>query len=227
MTINAPEVPVRIDALSDEDVVARVLAGDTALFELIMRRHNQRLYRTIRAILRDESEIEDAMQQAYVNAYTHLRQFAGTARFSTWLTRIAVHEAFARLRRSRFVVAESDTGSGEPFIDTVESTGPTPEEHASNEQLRELLEGAILSLPESYRLVFMMRELEALSTEETASALEISQDVVKTRLHRARAMLRDALFARAGVSHESLFAFRDVRCNRIVAAVLERISHST
>jgi RNA polymerase sigma-70 factor (ECF subfamily) len=213
------------EVLSDEEVVARVLEGDHALFELIMRRHNQRLYRTIRAILHEEAEVEDAMQQAYVNAYRHLGQFAGQARFSTWLTRIAVHEAFARMRRSRLVLAES--GCGEP-CDEVMSNAPSqersPEENAANRELRALLEGAILGLPEAYRLVFMMRELEGLSTEETASALEVSVDVVKTRLHRARAMLRDALYARAGLSSASLFPFRDARCNRVVAAVLARIA---
>jgi RNA polymerase sigma-70 factor (ECF subfamily) len=225
MTDAARDSRLPPDVLSDEEVVARVLEGDHALFELIMRRHNQRLYRTIRAILRDEAEVEDAMQQAYVNAYRHLGQFAGQARFSTWLTRIAVHEAFARSRRGRLVLAES--GCGEPCADVLsmaQSRERSPEENASNRELQTLLEEAILGLPEAYRLVFVMRELEGLSTEETASALEVSLDVVKTRLHRARARLRDALYARAGLSSDSLFAFRDPRCNRVVAAVLEQIA---
>lgn len=212
----APEI------LSDAEIVARVLDGDTALFELIMRRYNQRLYRTIRAVIRDEAEVEDAMQQAYVNAYRHLGQFAGQAQFSTWLLKIALHEAFARARRKTFVVAESQ--SGEDNLANTPSPAATPEENASNAELKSILEQQILALPESYRVVFVMRELDGLSTEETAGALDVSTDVVKTRLHRARKMLRDGLFARAGLSAESLFPFLDPRCNRVVEAVLEQIA---
>lgn len=210
--------------LSDEEVVARVLAGDDALFELIMRRHNQRLYRTIRAILREETEVEDVMQQAYINAYTHLGQFAGDARFSTWLTRIAVNEALARLRRSRFVVAENNLDYSDAMT-TAPSSEMTPEENASNEQLRRILEEAILALPDAYRLLFVMRELDGLSTEEAAAALNVSTDVVKTRLHRARTMLRQSLLTRAGLLTDSLFPFRDTRCNRVVGYVMEEIAH--
>lgn len=208
-----------VDILTDEEIVRRVLAGETALFELLMRRYNQRVYRTIRAVLRDEPEIEDAMQQAYVNAYRHLGQFAGDAQFSTWLLKIALHEAYARARRKRFAVA-----GDENVLAAVESLAPSPEEEASNEELRALLERQILALPESYRLVFVLRELDGLSTLETAEALGVSADVVKTRLHRARAMLQEALLVKAGVSRELLFAFRDTRCNRVVAAVLQEIA---
>ena len=215
------ELRLPSETLTDEQVVQRVLDGDEALFELIIRRHNQRLYRAVRSILRVDTDVEDVMQQAYVNAYTHLHQFAGGARFSTWLTRIAVHEALARVRRSRLALA------GEPAVDgtasRIESPELTPEEHASNEQLRQMLEHAILSLPEPYRVVLVMREVDGASTEETAAALEVSPDVVKTRLHRARKMMREALFAHSGLSSKSLFEFRAPRCDRVAANVLAQI----
>lgn len=212
------------DALSDDEIVARVLTGETALYELIMRRYNQRVYRTIRSVIRDEGDVEDAMQQAYVNAYRNLRQFKGDAKFSTWLLKIALHEAFARAKRRTFVVAES--GCGEPCedaIDSAASSAPDPEARATNEELKRILEREVAELPENYRVVFVMREVEGLSTDETAEALDVSADVVKTRLHRARAMLRDALFAKAGLTAELLFEFRDTRCSRVVDAVMREI----
>ncbi len=215
-----------LEMLTDEEVVRRVLAGEGALFEILMRRYNQRLYRAVRSILPgDEDEIEDVMQQAYVNAYTHLAQFAGEAKFSTWLTRIAVHEALARRRRQNFTVTEA--GCGEPCAEkmrTLESATLDPEAESFQAELRRALEVGIGALPESYRTVFVLREVQALSTEETAECLELTADVVKTRLHRARTMLRDALFFRAGLSVESLFPFHDPRCDRVVARVFETVS---
>ncbi len=210
--------------LSDEDVVARVLEGDTALFEVIMRRYNQRLYRVARAILRDDGEAEDVMQDAYVRAYQHLRQFAGRSSFATWLTRIAVHEALARAhRRSRFTeldaIAESQ---GETM--TFASDGPDPEQQAVSAQAGVMLESAIMSLPESYRTVLMLRDIEELSTAETANALDLTEDNVKVRLHRARALLRRELYARAGSGRASAFSFMGERCDRVVKQVFERIS---
>lgn len=208
----------------DEDVVRLVLAGDTAMFELLMRRYNERVYRAARAILRDDEEAEDVMQQAYVNAFTHLRQFNGDARFSTWLLRITVNEALARARRR---------GRYEPYKDEDEAavnTGisrrapPDPERQAFNGELRGLLEWAIDTLPDGMREVFVLREVEGLSTLETAEALGVSEDVVKTRLSRGRAALRRALFERTGESASAAFRFERPRCDRVVAAVLARIS---
>lgn len=213
------------ETLADEAIVARVVDGEIALFELIMRRHNQRVYRTIRSVIRDEAEVEDAMQQTYVNAYRHLAQFAGDAKFSTWLVKIALHEAFARRRRKSFVIAESDCGEPcEEAMSNVESPSRTPEADAANAELKVILERQIGDLQENYRVVFMMRDVEGLSTEETAQALEVSADVVKTRLHRARAMLRDALVAKVGLTADHLFEFRDTRCSRVVNAVMAEIS---
>jgi RNA polymerase sigma-70 factor (ECF subfamily) len=211
--------------LSDEEVVRRILAGETALFEIVMRRYNQRLYRMARAILRDDAEAEDVMQDAYVRAYQHLSQFAGRAKFSTWLTRIAIHEALARVRRrnrvEQFSPAESNDGDGDMNF---AATSLNPEERTSVSELGKALEEAILSIPEQYRLVLMMRDVEQLSTLETASALQLTEQNVKVRLHRARALVRKQLFARAGEQAPSAFGFMGVRCDRVVSRVLETIN---
>ncbi|HEV8433497.1 MAG TPA: RNA polymerase sigma factor [Thermoanaerobaculia bacterium] len=204
------------DAMTDAEIVRRVLEGETALFELIMRRYNQRVYRAVRAIVRDESETEDVMQQAYVNAYTHLRQFEQRSAFSTWLTRIAINEALARIRpRGLHMVPDAD-------MPEVESPSPNPEEAAMTSEIKEVMESEISALPDSYRSVFMLREVEGLSTIETAECLNLSEDVVKTRLHRARAMLRENIYKRANFG--STFTFGHGRCDRIVAAVMARIA---
>ncbi len=217
--------PAGIETLSDEQVVQRVLAGDTACFEIIMRRYNQRLYRVSLSILHDDHEAEDVMQETYVRAYQHLRQFAGRAKFSTWLTRIGVHEALARVhRRGRFLELEpSADPKGDP-MDAFPATALGPEQLASTAELGRLLEQAIDALPEGYRSVFMLRDVEEMSTEETAECLEITVENVKTRLHRARAMLRRELYARAGATGPAAFSFMAVRCDRIVARVFERIA---
>jgi RNA polymerase sigma-70 factor (ECF subfamily) len=194
-----------LEALADEEVVRRVRLGEPALFEILVRRYNRRLYRVARSILRDEAE--DVMQQAYVNAYLPLDQFAERARFSTWLTRIAVHEALARARR-RGRAREVE------LPDTDEAAGA----------LRRVLEGALDALPRAARAVFVLREIEDLSTAEAAACLGVSEDVVKTRLHRARASLRRELFERAGLVQRDAFAFHATRCDRVVAAVFARLA---
>jgi RNA polymerase sigma-70 factor, ECF subfamily len=215
--------------LSDETVVQRVLAGETALFEIVMRRYNQRLYRVARSILRDDSEAEDVMQEAYVRAYQHLGQFAGRAKFSTWLTRIAVHEALARsYRRSRFTdLAAQDPADSSPLGDpmnNIPTNAASPEDQASSSELRGLLEQAIVQLPESYRSVLMLRDLEELSTADTAECLQISEENVKVRLHRARTLLRRELYARTGRTLTESFQFHATRCDRVVRNVFERIA---
>jgi RNA polymerase sigma-70 factor, ECF subfamily len=208
------------EPLSDEDVVARVVAGDSALFEILMRRHNQRVYRTVRAILRDDDDAEDVMQQAYLNAYQHLGQFAGDAQFSTWLTRIAVNEALARRKKRGMAFAQGDEAMA---IRLVDERTPDPEQQASAAELREVMEREVAALPDAFRAVIMLRDVEGLSTSEAATCLDISEDLVKTRLHRARLMLRDNLYARAGVTMHSAFGFGNERCNRVVGAVMAQI----
>jgi RNA polymerase sigma-70 factor (ECF subfamily) len=209
--------------LKDEEVVSRVLGGETALFEILMRRYNQRLYRVSRVILRDDAEAEDVMQDAYVRAYEHLHQFAGKAAFSTWLTRIAIHEALARKRRrSRQDELDALPMNGES-MSIMKSSDPSPEDGTARAQMRELLEQAIEHLQESYRTVVVMREVEEMSVAETAQSLGVTEAVVKTRLHRAHAMLRKELYSRARGKATDLYQFHAVRCDRVVKAVFERI----
>jgi len=213
----------RWSGLSDEQVVVQVLGGQTAMFEVLMRRHNERVYRAARAIVRDDREAEDVMQQAYVNAYAHLRQFDGRASFATWLTRIAVHEALARVRRfARFEVLDPDAPSARE-IPMRSMSAPDPERQAMSREMAALIEAAVDRLPDGMREVFVLREVQGLDTAETASSLGISDDAVKTRLSRAKAALRRDLFEHAGIAAQSAFSFHQSRCDRIVAAVFARI----
>ena len=207
--------PKRPELGPDEAVVARVLAGERALYEVLVRRHNQRLYRTARAILRKEDDVEDVMQEAYVRAFAHLAEFRGDARFSTWLTRIAVHEALARRRRAQ---------RQSPMEESEATHGVTPEDHAGSREIARMLEQAIDGLPDNFREVLVLRTVEDMSVAETAEVLDIPEDTVKTRLFRARALLRDAVAERAVAAAPSAFEFHAPRCNRIVANVMQRIS---
>ncbi len=202
----------------------RVLGGDAPLFEIIMRRYNQRLYRISRAILGDDAEAEDVMQEAYVRAYTHLDQFAGRARFATWLTKIAVYEAMARARR-RGRMVEFDAFPEREQDDMVKPQPPTStqEDDLLAKETRAVLEGAVDELPAQYRSVLVLRDVEGMSTAETADTLGLSLEAVKTRLHRAHAMLRKRLYLRFGATASDAFAFQAPRCDRVVAAVLARI----
>ena len=209
---------------SDEGIVQAVLDGNTAVFELLMRRYNERLYRTARAITRDDREAEDVMQQAYVNAFANLRQFRGHAQFATWLTRIAINEALARVRRrGRYEPFEDDPMCEDSVVPI--RSAPDPERQAFAGELRDLLEWAIDALPAGSREVFMLRDVEGLNTADTAAALGVSEDVVKTRLSRARASLRRFLLGRAGATTPDVFRFYRPRCDRVVHAVLSRIAN--
>ena len=221
MTIPAPESTPVVPAstLSDADIVKRVREGDRALFEILMRRHNQRIYRAARAVV-SENEVEDVMQQAYINAFTHLNQFQERAQFSTWLTRIALNEAFSRRRKARPVE------DGEEIMDTITSPQPDPERQAYTEELRHVLEEAVDALPETYRAVFMLRDIEGLSTQETGNGLGLGEEAVKTRLHRARAMMRRAVTARIGEVAAGTFQFQAPRCDRVVAAVMASLTQT-
>ena len=211
------------NTLTDEEVVRLVVSGQTALYEVLMRRHNERLYRVARAILRDDAEAEDVLQQAYVNAYAHLRQFGGKAQFSTWLTRIAINEALARLRRrGRYEPLEEEPSNVETFMPPAPSRDP--EEQAFSGELRSLLEWAVDRLPDGGREVFVMRDVEGMRTAEAAAALDVSEDVVKTRLSRARAALRRDILEHTGATTADVFRFYRPRCDRVVAKVLARIA---
>jgi RNA polymerase sigma-70 factor (ECF subfamily) len=207
------------------EIVRRILHGELALFELLMRRHNQRVYRAIRSILRDDGESEDVMQDAYVRAYEHLAQFEGRAQFSTWLTRIAVNEAFKRLaaRGKLDPLDEERYEEEDGTMPVFQSNSPTPESNASNSELKSLLEEAILTLPVAYRAVTVLRDVEEMSTAETAKVLSITETNVKVRLHRAHELLRGVLFARVGARSPGAFSFHASRCDRVVRAVFERL----
>jgi len=205
---------------SDEEVVKRVLDGETALYELLMRRHNQRLYRVARAILRDDAEAEDVMQDAYVRAYQNLASFEGRAKFVTWLTRIAVHEALTRSRRRlRFQAFDPADESNGEIMQSPPSSTRSPEQQAYDRELAAVLEKAVLSLSEDHRLVFVLRDVEGMTTEETAHCLNLTEENVKVRLHRARAGLRKRLYRVAGATASRCFQFHAVRCDRVVKNV--------
>jgi len=209
--------------MTDEEVVRRVVAGERELFELLMRRHNQRVYRAVRAVLRDPNDAEDVMQQAYVDAYRHLHQFEGRSSFATWMTKIAIREAVAKSRKTVSALRVVPGLQGESTMNDFPEPGPDPEARAIAADLMQHVEAEVAALPEAYRSVLMLREVEGLSTEETAECLDVSIDVVKTRLHRARAMLSDAIYRRAGVGLKTIFGFGSHRCDRVVAKVMEEI----
>lgn len=205
----------------------RVRGGDRASFAILMRRHNRRIYRAVRSVVRNEAEVEEVMQQAYLNAYAHLDQFAGDAQVSTWLVRIALNEALARRRKARPLLSLDDPNlsleNTMAVTPSTESPPPTPETRAEARELAALLEGAIEGLPDLYRTTFMLREVEGLTTSETAAAEGTNENVVKQRLHRARALIRERLTAQVGAALPGTFPFDARRCDRVVAAVLAEL----
>ena len=211
------------------EIVRKIRDGETALFEVLMRRHNQRVYRAVRAVMNAEADVEDVMQQAYINAFTHLHQFEERAQFSTWLIRIALNEAFAKRRkikgpesvvRIQFELDDDRRG----YMDTLISPEADPERQAYAQELHRVLEAAVDTLPDTYRTVFMLRDIEGLSTSETGEGLGLGEEAVKTRLHRARAMIRRAVTERIGAVAGEAFQFHAPRCDRVVTAVLARIA---
>jgi RNA polymerase sigma-70 factor (ECF subfamily) len=229
MQSRTSDAPSPFAALSDKEVVTRIRAGDSALFEILMRRHNQRVFRVVRAVVKDEADVEDVMQQAYISAFTHLHQFEERSQFSTWLIRIALHEAFARRRKMRQFESMTRSGSDQDhdhgeLMDTLISPQADPERQAYAQELHRLLEAAVDALPETYRTVFMLRDIEGLSTSETGDGLGLGEEAVKTRLHRARAMIRRSVTLRIGEVAAGAFQFHAPRCDRVVAAVMARVS---
>ncbi|WP_406694737.1 RNA polymerase sigma factor [Singulisphaera sp. Ch08] len=211
------------EALVEEEVIRRVLDGDTASFEWIMRRYNQRLFRVVRSIVGDEAEAEDVMQEAYLHAYEHLRQFEGRSAFSTWLTKIAVYEATNRrrkLRRLRLVAP----GHAETDAMTSSSINRDATQEASLNELRHLLASAVDALPPDLRLVFTLRMVEGLSTLQTAECLSLTPSNVKVRLHRSRSALQSWIDNRIGEEVRRLYVFAGEHCDRVVQKVLERLA---
>lgn len=210
-----------VRAASDAQLVGQVLAGDRTTFAVLVRRHNRRLFRACRAVLRDEHEAEDAAQAAWMGAYRHLDGYRGEAAFSTWLTRIAVREASVRLRRrdrAALVGIEEATGSGE------HGREHDPERAASNAELGELLEHHVDALPDRLRSVLLLRDVLELDTAETATCLGISPEAVRVRLHRARHALTRELGSVVESSLPEVWPFAGERCARMVNAVMTQIT---
>jgi RNA polymerase sigma factor (sigma-70 family) len=214
---------------SDSELVSRILQRDDMAFESLMRRHNGRLFRVARAILKDDAEAEDALQDSYLDAYRHLSEFRGTARLSTWLTRIVANRALMRLRRQKRdpVVVPFQSESAElPMyreIDPPDTSVESPSTTTLRAEMRRLLERRIDELPVAFRTVFVMREVEDMSVDETAECLGIPPATVRTRLFRARALLREALARDIDLASGDVFGFAGARCDRIVQNVLARL----
>jgi RNA polymerase sigma-70 factor (ECF subfamily) len=209
-----------IELASEEALVTRLRAGEPEAFEQVMRRHNGRLFRVTRSILSDDSDAEEALQEAYIRAFSGIAGFKGEASLATWLTRIAINEALVRLRRRRETTPlDEELGLADPR--------PSPEQDAARRELRGLVERALDSLPAAVRAVFVLRALEQMSVEETAAALGIRKETVKTRFFRARRHLREELGAELAAAFGHSFPFAGARCDRLVAAVLRRLARST
>ena len=220
---------------SDTDIALRVAAGDDAAFELLMRRHNQSLYRAARSIVKDDAEAEDVVQDAYLLAYRNIDKFRGDAKLSTWLTRIVVNEAIARARKSQRraevirldgdTVAAEAAGATHDQAEVQMSPGipEAPERAAMRAEMRQLLEAQIDALPDAFRTVFVLRALEEMSVEEVAASLGIPDATVRTRFFRARSLLREALSREIDFAFEEAFSFAGSRCDRIVAGVFSRL----
>lgn len=210
--------------LPDDDLVSAAQRHDHRAFEALMRRYNRRLFRVARSILRDDAAAEDAVQESYVRAFTHLDRYQPVGAFGAWLTRIAINQSLMLKRRKPLMVSLEDAedeiaGQGRSLVDAL----ITPDtSHATG--ARQLLEQALDALPMRFRTVFMLRMVEQLSTGETAACLAINEATVKTRLHRAQARLRADISRRLRREQLSLFEFAGARCDRIVAHVLARLS---
>ena len=223
--IRAPQ-PLPQDDLA---LVALALAGEEASVRMLVQRHNRRLYRVARAVLRNNAEAEDVVQETWVRAFTSLDGFRGDASFVTWLTRIALNEALGRVRRRRPTVSlDIMEDNGEQAARVIPFPGApapaNPETDMARQQVRELLEQAVESLPEPFRIVLVLRDVEGFSIEETAAHLQLRPATVKTRLHRARKLMREALAERAWTSLPDLFPFDGARCDGIADRVLRRLA---
>lgn len=209
----------------DVALVASLRHGDARAFDLIMRRYNQRLFRVARAILRNETEAEDAVQESWLRAFTHMDRLQDPSRLGGWLARIAANEALDRLRR-RDPATAADASN--PDVERETAPGalpafPTPDAEKRRSEARALIERAVDRLPENFRTVFVLRAIEELSVEETAAVLGIPRDTVKTRLHRANKLLRDELKDALEAALPDAFEFDGARCDRIVINVLARL----
>jgi RNA polymerase sigma-70 factor (ECF subfamily) len=214
--------PVAVEHAGEAELLAHLRAGRPAAYVALMRRHNQRLYRLARGILRDDAEAEEAVQEGYLRAFTGLDGFKGDASLATWLARIVLNEALGRLRRRRPTV-DIDTLADAERVSALAAAAPSPEQSAARRELRRAIEQAMDRLPSAFRSVFVLRAIEQMSIEETAGALGIPPETVKSRLHRANRLLRRALSAQFTALLDDAFPFLGARCDRLVARVLDRL----
>jgi RNA polymerase sigma-70 factor (ECF subfamily) len=217
------------DAMAEPELVACARTGHREAFRVIMQRSNQRLFRIARAVVRDDAEAEDVLQEAYSRAFTRLDGFRGESEILTWLTRITLNEARGRLRRRRTMVdigeiEAAQGGSGQVVAFPAASMNADPEADAARAQVRRLLESAVDELPDAFRAVFIMREIEECSIEETAANLGLRAETVKTRLHRARKHLRKALDDKLASTMTGAFPFLGARCRGVTERVLARLA---
>ena len=229
MPVSAAVQQTLSNDISDAEFARRIASGDHLAFEALMRKHNRMLFRTARAILKDDADAEDALQLAYLSAYRSIGGFRGESRLSTWLTRIVVNEAMMRMRRrdrEAMVVPLDSVSDNEGNIMTSEGiavAGERPELAAMRGQTRALIERKIDALPDAFRAVFVLRALEELSVEDAAASLQIPEATVRTRFFRARSLLRESLAREMDSAIEEAFAFAGDRCDRIVNGVLDRL----
>lgn len=217
---------VRLDETALVDLAR---GGDEAAVRILVQRYNRRLYRVARAVLRDDAEAEDVVQEAHVSAFSALDRFHGRSSFATWITRIAINAALARRRRRRpalpLEAAESENGGAARVI-AFPAVQPNPEQAMGRSQVRELLQQVVEELPDAFRIVFVLRDIEGLSVEETAGHLDIKPATVRTRLHRARGMMRAGLARHAAESLPDLFPFAGSRCDRMAGRVVRSLKQA-
>jgi len=223
-------LPHRADSsLDDLELVRRIASHDGAAFETVMRRNNGALFRVARAILKNDSDAEDVLQESYLAAYRHAAEFRADAKLSTWLTRIVVNQALARRRsrhRERIVVPFGDLPAEERNTnesDAVDESAISPEHAMTRAEVRDLLERKIDELPVAFRIVFVLREVDELSVAETATCLSIQEATVRSRLFRARGLLRESLARELDLATGDIFQFAGERCDRVVAQVFARL----
>ena len=220
-----PTVPLGND---DAELVRRALGRDEAAVRAIMQANNRRLYRLARGVLRNDAEAEDVVQETYVRAFTHLEQFRGDSSLSTWLSRIAMNEALGRLRRQRPGVEWSTLPQGVLEAQIIQfplTSSEDPEKTMAQREIQHVVEHAIDELPEPFRLVFITRVIEGMNVEETAEILGLKPETVKTRLHRARNLLRENVEKKIGPVVMEAFPFAGRRCERLTDAVLQRLGY--
>lgn len=213
-----------LQQIPDDVVVKRILAGEKELFELLLRRYNQKLYRVIRSYLRQSNDIEDAMQDAYLKAFNKLDQFRGDASFSTWLIRIGINEALQRIKKDTKVKSLHDQRAGVTSNDIIQLPDPkdvNPEKITIGKEMKTLIEHAIDELPEKYRVIYVLKEIQGMETQELCACLNINETNAKVRLHRAKHLMKESLLRLSADSE--IFEFGSSRCDTLVSRVMTKI----